>query len=204
MQRINPRTQKPYQHNDLFRGDPASSHLNACVGYNGGPYDDRTYADGYMRSGFALIGAAERNEQPVDILVYPIAYCFRHGIELYLKHFCKTLPRLWSETAIPAATHRLLDNWATAQGYLRRDPSFDPDNAAISQVDKIIRDFVQIDPSGEIFRFPVSRKGGYHLENVSLINVLVLKSAMTELGDLLSFWDYKAEEIREYQLEHRG
>lgn len=204
MQRINPRTHKLYQPNDLFRGDPANSHFNACVGYNGGPYDERTYADGYIRSGLALIGAAERHEQPVDILIYPIAYCFRHGIELYLKHFCKKLPRLWAETTAPAATHHLLDNWATVQGYLRQEPSFDRDNTAISQVDKIIRDFVQIDPSGEIFRFPVSRKGDYHLEDVSLINVLVLKKAMTELGDLLSFWDNKADDIREYQLQHHG
>ena len=201
MKVINPRTKKPYQQNDLFRGDLANSYLNACVGFNGGPYDDRTSADGYMRSGLVLIAAAEQYEEPVDILVYPIAYCFRHAIELYLKHFCKILPKLWSEKHMTAQTHVLLDNWATVQAYLRRDPLFDPDNSAIAQTEKIIRDFVQIDPSGEIFRFPVGRKGNYHLEQTSLINVGVLKAAMIELSDLLSTWCNTAEGIYEYNLQ---
>lgn len=202
MKNSKPHTKKPYQHNDLFRGDIGSFHLNACVGDNGGPYDYRDYADGYMRAGLSLISAAERHEGPVDILVYPIAYCFRHAIELYLKHFCETLPKLWSEQASPVQTHKLVDNWSIVKEFIGRERLFDQNNIAVSQVDKIISDFVQIDPTAEIFRFPVGRKGDRHLQNLSVINLLVLRSAMSELNDIFTSWDYMSDALAEYKSDN--
>ncbi len=194
---------KRYKHNDLFRPDPSRSHLNACVGMNGGPADFRTYADAYLRAGLMLIKSCETHDQPVDLMIYPIAYNLRHGIELYLKHFCRTLPKLWEQEETARASHRLPDNWETVKRYASRDGDFSLGIGAIERVEGIIKDVVQIDPSGEIFRFPYSRTEDLHLEEQSLINVLVLKSAIEELLDMFVRWDYLYDDRMEYISEYR-
>lgn len=193
-----------YKHNDLFRPDPGRSHLNACVGLNGGPADFRTYADAYLRAGITLIKSCERHEQPVDLMIYPIAYNLRHGIELYLKHFCRTLPRLWESEEHAMASHKLLDNWATVKEYVSRDSYFSLGFDAVDLVERIIKDVVEIDPSGEIFRFPYSKKHDLHLADQSLINVLVLENAIGELLDVFVRWGHIYEDRMEYISEYRG
>ena len=196
-------SERRYKHNDLFRPDPSRSHLNACVGFNGGPADFRTYADAYLRAGITLIKSCERHEQPVDLMIYPIAYNLRHGIELYLKHFCRTLPRLWESEEHAKPSHRLLDNWAIVKKYVSRDSYFSLGFDAVDLVERIIKDVVEIDPSGEIFRFPYSRKHDLHLTEQSLINVLVLESAIGELLDVFVRWDHIYDDRMEYINEYR-
>ncbi len=196
-----PFTESPYKQNDLFRGDPARSHLNACVGINGGPYDFFDYARGYIRAAESAIETASAGKNPVDILIYPIAYCYRHAIELYLKHLLITLPRLWDETYAFKPTHLLSDNWHVVRTYIKRDKHFDPDANLIFQVDQIINDFVDIDPTGEVFRFPIDRQKSPHLQDTPLINVLVLGKAMSQLARIFEYWDSIAERMREEKLE---
>lgn len=195
--------ERRYKHNDLFRPDPSRSHLNACVGLNGGPADFRTYADAYLRAGITLIKSCERHEQPVDLMIYPIAYNLRHGIELYLKHFCRTLPTLWESQEHAKPSHKLLDNWAIVKEYVSRDSYFSLGSDAIDLVERIIKDVVEIDPSGEIFRFPYSKKHDLHLAEQSLINVLVLESAIGELLDVFVRWDHIYDDRMEYINEYR-
>ena len=79
--------------NALFRGGP-NCDLNACVGENGGPYDLRDYGQGFFDGGVAIIDAARERRAPVDVLVYPAAFAFRHGIELYIRHILASLAQL--------------------------------------------------------------------------------------------------------------
>ena len=84
---------KRYTQNILFRGGQ-ETWLNACVGLNGGPKEFDEYADGFFEGGFAIVRAAEAREAPVDILIYPAVFAFRHGIELYVKHLLSRLQAL--------------------------------------------------------------------------------------------------------------
>lgn len=201
---VNSMTQRPYKENDLFRGEPSAWHMNACVGHNGGPYDYHAYGDGYLRAAIAIVPSAENYQNPVDILIYPIAFCFRHAIELYLKHFCEMLPRIWDEEQLPKLTHKLIDNWGVVKSYLEREDDFIRGNNSIQQFEKILHDFVQIDPTGETFRFPVNRKGGMHLEDSSVINVLVLRNAMLEAHNILEIWHRMASAWLDYKHETAG
>lgn len=97
-----------YEPNSLFRAGPQST-LNACVGTNGEPYDFGAYGEGFFEGGFQIIAAIKRGEWTIDLLIYPAAFSFRHGIELYLKH----MVRVFSERAGANAykkTHALQDN----------------------------------------------------------------------------------------------
>ncbi len=137
-----------YAQNDLFRAaDPY--HLNACVGWNGGPHGYETYAEGYFAAAEQLCKAAIRGDEYIDLLIYPVAFNFRHAIELAIKGLLLTLPAIWGETAPLSKTHKLLDNWNLVKGYLKREPGLNPDGSAIDRIDGILKDFLSIDPEGQ-------------------------------------------------------
>ncbi len=86
-------TEFNFKTNELFK-PAADSHFNACVGDNGGPYSLANYADGFFDGGHAIVKDVKDGNFKVDVLVYPAAFSFRHGIELYLKHHFQLLAEL--------------------------------------------------------------------------------------------------------------
>ena len=56
----------------------------ACVGENGG-YDQETIYEGGASAVEILFKGIENYDGYVDTLVYPVLYCMRHSIELFLK-----------------------------------------------------------------------------------------------------------------------
>src|SRR5689334_20004211 len=103
--------------NSLFRSGP-DSHLNACVGRNGGPADLARYATGYFDAGARLIRSLEDDHSWVDCLVYPIVMLYRHAIEVALKCLAKKIPPLFDDHAELRMTHKLIDNWAIVRPLL--------------------------------------------------------------------------------------
>jgi hypothetical protein len=104
-------------------------------------------------------------------LVYPIAFNFRHAVELSIKHLNQVLPRLWGEQAPTEWTHRLIDNWQPVRLNLLRTSDFDPDGDLIPFVDDVLDDLLDIDPRGEVFRYPKAnspwRNPGCPLESLT-------------------------------------
>jgi hypothetical protein len=175
-----------YEPNSLFRAGPRPK-LNACFGTNGGPYNFGAYGEGFFEGGFQIINAIKRGEWTIDILIYPAAFSFRHGIELYLKH----MVHLFDEIANSGAytkTHSLQDNWSVfeRQAIASKDGSFDPLELSIAK--DIIDDFCNIDPTGQVFRYPEDIKGNKHLIGLGVINVEVLEDGMRVLHELFEGW----------------
>lgn len=180
-----------YQANSLFRPGPNPA-LNACIGTNGGPYDFGAYGEGFFEGGFQVIEAIKRGEWQIDLLIYPAAFSFRHGVELYLKH----MVRLFAEkirSGTYKKTHTLQDNWSAfeAQAIATNNPAFDPLEISIAK--DIIDDFCNIDPSGQVFRYPEDIKGNQHLIGLGVINVEVFSDGMHVLHDLLENWRIAVE-----------
>lgn len=146
-----------YEHNMLFRPGP-DWELNAAVGDNGGPYSFRNYA---------------------DIIVYPLAYCYRHGIELYLKSLILHRPAALGQEGKIRKTHTLPEQWklflesAKVLDQIVLEPTIE-----LSLAEDIITDFSEIDKSGQTFRYPENINGERHLVNQELINVGVLHEGM--------------------------
>jgi hypothetical protein len=59
----------------------------------------------------------------------------------------------------------------------------------------IIDDFVQIDPTGQVFRYPEDIKGNAHLIGLKLINVEVLSEGMKMLQEMLEAWYFRIEDL---------
>lgn len=180
--------ERRYAHNMLFRPGP-NLNLNACVGENGGPYDFAAYGEGFFHAGFEIIEAINRGAWTIDILIYPAVFDFRHGIELYLKHFTILANRLLDSDETMKKGHGIMQNWEELKGLFVRmsNPFFDP--TEIDVVHDILEDVVSIDATGQVFRYPEDNRGRPHLEDIAIINAEVLQEGMRVLADIFENWD---------------
>jgi hypothetical protein len=176
----------------------AKRALNACVGRNGGPADFWRYASGYFTAAELLLKCLRDDSTEVDILVYPLVMNYRHGVEDMLKQLAATVSVLCTGKQEVFFTHKLVDNWSIAKRYL---PRIDVSGADLDKAESIIKDLVEIDPTGETFRYPRSRNGAMHLEDVSLINVERFGESMAELAEILDLFTGWARQNLEWKAE---
>lgn len=171
-------------YNSLFRPGP-NPLLNACVGTNGGPYNYSAYAEGFFQAGHAIIESAKTGTTTIDLVLYPAAYSYRQGIELYIKHFIRTIEAYKRSGVIKAKGHRLLDLWSKFISLTSEfeSPLLDPIELGIAK--DIIEDFQHIDESGEVFRYPEDNQRNPHLMDMSVINIEILQQGMEVLFRLL-------------------
>lgn len=74
----------------------------------------------------------------------------------------------------------------------------------IDDANAVIDDLVEIDPNGESFRYPISKRGDLHLEDWSLINVTVFAKGMARLTEVLNncYWYLSDMSVRRAEMEH--
>jgi hypothetical protein len=190
-----------YRQNDIFRRG-SDFRLNACVGTNGGLYDFSDYARGYFLAAENVLASLRQDSACVDILVYPLAFLFRHGIELSLKGLARELSELAGAKTNVKLTHKLSDNWsAVKQELVKRSSHFDTENRLIQLVDQVLKDYLEFDPVGEVFRFPEDRGGNLFLQEARIINVEVLGGALKQVADAFDYWFYVVSAQKEYERE---
>ncbi len=194
-----PRTRKQ---NDLFRGGPRIQ-LNACVGTNGGPYDLFAYSRGYFHAGERLVRSLIASSRLIDLAIYPLVFTYRHAVELGLKDLAGLLPRVWRESHGIHLTHKLMDNWQSVLPYLTRAPVFDPNDPVVAAVQKTLANLVEMDPTGEAFRFPTARDGSPFLQDTALINVPVFAKQLIVVDKAFDYWHYTAYDAWQAQFECR-
>jgi hypothetical protein len=168
-------------HNSLFSPGP-NGWLNACVGRNGGfPGFDRI-ALGYFEAGEILVKRLQQDRSQLDCLIYPLVQTYRHGIETMLKHLVLLLSRLRDESNAMRYTHYLVDNWKIVRRHLI---ALDVEESEFTSIDRILADLVEIDATGETFRYPRARDGSRHLEETTHINIEVFAEGMAVLKRFL-------------------
>lgn len=189
--------------NPLFTNGENTS-MNACVGDNGGPYNLFDYGRGFFDGGHAAVKSAQDFVGPVDLLVYPAAFSYRHGIELYLKHLVLMLNLILETGETFKKNHSMIKLWEAVVDLNNKvDPAL-LEQEAIDRAGQLIGYFDAFDPTGQVFRYPEDIKGNRHLAEHKLINVEVLREQMQELKDILERWIYEAASYRDWQLEQRA
>lgn len=186
--------------NKTFCGGDVT-RLNACVGENGWN-DIYTYADGYLEATKELLRHAIQIESSgnVDILVYPIVYNARHGLELMLKATLLVAKDIRTNVTIDLSkvyeTHDLGILWLELKSKLGLiDKRF---IAFIDQLDEHIFDYSSIDPNGQIFRYPQDRETKQqHLKGTSLISLAVFQKRFQIMSELIDNLYNQAECLRE-------
>jgi hypothetical protein len=195
---VKPKVEQP--ENPLFTNGE-NANMNACVGDNGGPYNLFDYGRGFFDGGHAAVKSAQEFAGAVDLLVYPAAFSYRHGIELFLKHLVFALNLILATGDTFKKNHSMIELW---RAVLEVNAKIEPDlleGEAIDRAGTLIGYFDAFDPTGQVFRYPEDIKGNRHLADHKLINVEVLRDQMAELKDILERWIYRAAAYRDWQLE---
>lgn len=189
-----------FKQNDLFRPDFDRIDYNACVGDNGGPYDLYDYARGYFDATQVLLKSVGKTGSVNDLLVYPICLNFRHAVELFIKYLISDLAKLARAKAKFRTSHSLGGNWSTAM-HLIKTTKLDVNPGDTELITKIVTDIMEVDPNGNIFRYPESIKGDQHLKDWAIVNLAVVNDVFSRLFKVVEDWHFKIEGRNEVAIE---
>lgn len=116
--------------------------------------------DGYMTAGAMLVERCQCSDNPLERheLVYPILYCYRHGLELAMKWIIGQYGRY---AQIPQEDHQHHDLWSLWKvcKQVILEVGSDGENEALSAVEQIVKDFHDLDRGSFSFRYSTDKKG---------------------------------------------
>lgn len=175
-------------------------HLNACVGPNGGPYDFAAYGSGYFEAG-NLIGkhmietSGADGEISIDVSIYPFLYMYRQGCELMMKHYIydkKDAPKTERE-------HDLKKLWEKAKEEILllfgQEYGLTESSESVTKIEDFILKLHDLDPKGEITRFPESLDKERFLQEYSIINIEPIYEAGLEVSRFFEVFASGREEM---------
>ncbi len=183
-----------YSKGDLLKLENRTSHFNACVGKNGGPYTYGDYCRGYFFAAKTLAEKVINERRNLDLSIYPMFYSYRHAIELGLKHVWAANSYMDSERNVIRG-HNLKEIWKKLKSKLLALEEIE--NETIYLLDNIIADVCEFDHSAEEFRFPESLNQEPYLQDKSLINVVALYETMRVAENVIEYWFYSFNRILE-------
>lgn len=155
----------------------------AHVGFR--PDDWDAYAWGYRDAADVLVEQclADAALSP-DVMVYPIAFLYRHFLEARLKELTRRGGLLVDRQAEVPTHHSLSQLWTQVRSYVV-EVWADDDEEYLSQVDSLIQEFDDVDRGSFAFRYPVTRDGKPSLPRLSHVNLRQLRNAVAPVADLL-------------------
>ncbi|MBV6516366.1 MAG: hypothetical protein HPKKFMNG_02032 [Planctomycetes bacterium] len=122
----------------------------------GKPHVEYYYIDGFKEAGDAVVDAALATGHHTDKFLYPAAFLYRHFIELFLKELHVVASELINSKAEKPAGHFLLPLWQTLRPLIEASsPGQETDT--LDFVESVIREFHEVDESGQEFRYSVTR-----------------------------------------------
>lgn len=162
---------------DINYMSPFEWHENsktiACVGKNGGTYDE------WIREGFSktvgLIYSQTKKSHDEDIYIYPLFYCARHSVELGLKVSIKTILEIYhlkkcevpDAAKKPLTSHNITDLSDILKALIVIDDRF---FAIYSKATAYLADY-QVDPESDLFRYTNAVNGTPNLATANIGSV---------------------------------
>ena len=150
--------------------------------------------DGNMIAGHKLIDACEKDGHDIDRLIYPILFNYRHALELGMKWVINTYGRFSTIQFSDLGHHDLWKLWCLCKDVIA---DIGIDEESILSVEQIIKDFHDIDKSGETFRYANSKDGKIMVlpdYRIDLPNIRNVMEGLDNFFDAIScqFEEYKA------------
>ena len=182
-------------------GTGSNWNLNACVGTNGGPYNYADYASGYLgvanSTAKRLIESKGLEDVFLDIAIYPLLYLYRQGLELIMKHFIydrhnppkneveHDLKKLWGKSKIEM--EYILEP-ILGKEKLRE---------ALEKLAIFILSMHELDPRGQVMRFPEDPFGNLFLQDYSIINIEPIYTGGKEVEMIFDYFRNAIAEVGE-------
>lgn len=152
------------------------------------------YARGYREAADSIVGLVDEglpSHPPVDMIVYPVAFMYRHSVELRLKEIILSCGQLLLQRDKYRQTHRLTDLWQQALDLIPLvyddigHEETDEDKEIIERVQKSISKIDDLDEAATAFRYPVTTKDLPSLHGRKHLHLGELASFYGELLDAL-------------------
>ena len=133
--------------------------------------------DGYMIAGAALIDEAQSRSHERNLLLYPILFNYRHGLEAAMKWIIEMYGTLANISLGPNDTnHDLWALWNKCKAISLAAPGA-TDDEALKAVEQVIKDFHDLDKDAVALRYSKGKAGKtillpdkpIDLENVQLV-----------------------------------
>lgn len=163
--------------------------MNACIGRQL-PSDRATH---YYSEGFRLaarhmavniVEADNSLELPIDVVVYPVIFLYRHHFELQLKLIIRASRAYLREPGVLPNTHRLDTLWGIARPLVEKALK-ELDWGQNRHVTRLLTELSSIDPNGEAARYDKSHNGEKHFKDLWIINIRHFAEVSERLGDYL-------------------
>lgn len=143
------------------------------------------YLSAYQGAIEALYALAVERRVVVEYAMIPLAFLWRHRIELLLKDIIEGGRQLIGEQLDPEKGHDLLKLWGKARPHIL--PLGPVDAPELSNAEATITEFQRIDPGADGFRYPLNVRSEQNLSTApDRINLVLFHDAMDALGNFLS------------------
>jgi hypothetical protein len=153
------------------------------------------YILGYRRAADVLVSHIANTGSYQDTVVYPYVMCWRHYVELELKTLIVLFQRFLRKDVEIKRTHRIDLLWSELRRLFEESGLVKAD-AALAEVDEVLRQLHQLDPTSEHFRYPVVASGGTGtLPGLRTLNLRRFHEAMETAANCLDGCDSM---IRQY------
>ncbi|MEU6554632.1 hypothetical protein ABZ915_30810 [Streptomyces sp. NPDC046915] len=155
----------------------------ACVGWLKDDWYGHAHA--FRRSAEILHQQASQDTCELDTAFFPMAFLWRHYVELTLKRLITDLQHLLNEPSQEVMrTHNIEVLWRVFRPLAERahpnEPSTDLDN-----VEATLRQLHGLDPTSEGFRYPIRANGSPTLEGIDRIHLGTFHDAMVRTANWL-------------------
>ena len=156
------------------------------------PGDWYPYVEGYRRAADVLVQHVAKHRSDTDLLVYPIAFLYRHYLELHLKTLIQEGSKLQESQPKPRHTHDLGQLWQECRSVLEGLSTQCPE-ADLDAVEACIRELSEIDPRSMAFRYPVDKTGSPSCSQLGRVSLRQMAEVMARLAGLLDAIETEAD-----------
>jgi hypothetical protein len=132
-----------------------NGHGCACLNWAQGKLYG--YEEGYRRAANLLSEHIAATQTGMDCLVFPLAYLWRHGLELQLKKIIVNCARLRDAEVRAPKSHGLVLLWKLAKAEIVALDEDEPEGTDV--VEHILQELEQLDPEATGFRYPENSRG---------------------------------------------
>jgi len=148
--------------------------------------DFAAYAEAYRQAARLLAERVLESESRRErgILILPVAFLYRHYLELRFKWMVPHLRRILGEPADVKFDHGIDRLWLTVRTLLTR-ANVKEDAAKISRMTELIHEFAVVDPTSQGLRYPVETSGKPSLGDLAGLDIRNFVERMNEVGDFL-------------------
>jgi hypothetical protein len=166
------------------------------------------YADGFLRAAEILVENI-RTTYELNTVVFPVLFLYRQYIELSLKEAIAYGRYLNESQQGTPKTHDLKSLWYEAKGCISKHIT-DVDKGKLQEVEKVVLELHQLDPTSEASRYPVVKKtqAGSRVASFSQgpthINIDDLADKMKTVSDLLHYVTGALSVAQDLEAEYRA